>query len=123
MSTKRSQESSDEKRGTSKRFKASPATSITSPLQGVVARLFESMEAMPSKLIIVGLGSALKGVVDDNSLARPNFYATILKCIDSQITTLTGTMETGQVEAKYAILSDGMIARLESKLKYIPTVR
>jgi hypothetical protein len=129
MSGKRSaidQESSDGTRR-SKRLKRSPVAAAiapeASPLQLVVADLLEIIPKMPSDLITLGFDIALNSVLNKDRLARPDIYENTLEYIDSQITTLTEATLNGQIEAKYVLLAELMVASLKGKLKHIPMVR
>jgi len=94
-------------------------TPVASPLQRLVGVLFQDIEDMASNLITKGLTSALDNAVLEVYLSRPKTYNFILHAIDAQITTLMEATEAGQVKAQYALLAEGMIARLKSMLKHI----
>jgi hypothetical protein len=126
MSTKRSTPEQERNDGTgrpSKRFKASPATPITSPLQSLSAILLKIIQVMPSDLIILGLDSVLNSIVVEDLLATPAIYNNTLEYINSQIERLTEAKKNGKVQAEYALLAEGMEVRLKGMLKRISLVR
>jgi len=110
----------------SKCLRGETAATSTAPddgsLENLVAGLLQHIQDMPPNSIIVGLDTTLKNFLNANLLATPGFYNHILEYINSQITTLTEATETGKIEARYALVTEGMLVALKGKLKHISMV-
>lgn len=114
--------SASEGRRYPKRLKPSPASPAShqptadSLLDALVVSLLDDIKELPPGLAMKGFDRALQEILKKEFFARPLIYDYILRGIGMQTNALT---EVKDAEAKYIFLIDGMITRLNGKLKHL----